>query len=102
MIRSIALKFGAAPNQDPVKLDVAPVTIFVGPNNSGKSKVLSELHQFCVSGVQNSANVILDKVTFTNFGADAVAKALSTLKQQGIKNERLPPNHLLVGKHNQR
>jgi predicted ATPase len=32
------LKFGRAPNSPAQPIDLVPITVFVGPNNSGKSK----------------------------------------------------------------
>lgn len=102
MIKSITLKFGSASNQQPLKLDVAPVTIFVGPNNSGKSKVLSELHGFCRSGEKHHANVILDQVVFTEVAEVELPRVLQSVKQSPRANENLRPGDIIVGKHNQR
>ncbi|WP_181902781.1 ATP-dependent nuclease [Lysobacter soli] len=41
MLRSVTLKFT---EHDPITLDARGITIFVGPNNSGKSLALRELH----------------------------------------------------------
>ena len=39
MISNFRLKFGRAPALPPETITTTPVTVFVGPNNSGKSKV---------------------------------------------------------------
>jgi hypothetical protein len=102
MIKSITLKFGSAPTQQPLMLDVAPVTIFVGPNNSGKSKVLSELHDYCKTGEKHHASVILDHVVFGDLGETALPGIVRVMKQSPRINEIIRPGGIIVGKHNQR
>lgn len=46
MIKTITLKFGRAPGIVPEAVHTTPITVFVGPNNSGKSMVLQELYRF--------------------------------------------------------
>ncbi len=50
MIEKITLKFGSSQNKPKLEIDVKPLTIFVGPNNSGKSIVLRDIVSFCVNG----------------------------------------------------
>ncbi|GAB5436350.1 hypothetical protein [Falsiruegeria mediterranea] len=46
MIESIELTCGPTPKADPIKWTESPgVTIFVGPNNSGKSALLQEISE---------------------------------------------------------
>jgi len=63
MIKSIKLKFGSAPGQPFVNIDKPMITVFVGPNNSGKSQVLREINTFCQNG-NNGGTLILDKILF--------------------------------------
>jgi hypothetical protein len=46
MLRRIALKFGPTPTALPLEFDPLNVTVFVGPNNSGKSLVLREVDSY--------------------------------------------------------
>lgn len=46
MLRYIELKFGSGPDSTPLAFDPGTVTIFVGPNNSGKSLLLREIEQY--------------------------------------------------------
>ena len=66
MITTIKLKFGKAPGAASETINATPITIFVGPNNSGKSKVLSEIHEFCVRGSSSATDVILEEIEFKN------------------------------------
>jgi predicted ATPase len=64
MIKNILLKFGRGPGIPADQIQTTPITVFVGPNNSGKSKVLQELHSCCSNGQRNMANVILEQIEF--------------------------------------
>jgi AAA domain, putative AbiEii toxin, Type IV TA system len=56
MIKNIVFKAGSSPDQSPLSIELEPsVTIFVGPNNSGKSTALSEFYSALQGG---SGNVI--------------------------------------------
>jgi hypothetical protein len=50
MIEKIRLKFGSSQSNPKLEIDVKPLTIFVGPNNSGKSLVLRDIVSFCQNG----------------------------------------------------
>lgn len=45
MLKSIRFKFGPTPDTPPIQITPGPMTVIVGPNNSGKSLALRELHQ---------------------------------------------------------
>ncbi|MGE6140676.1 hypothetical protein [Aeromonas rivipollensis] len=72
MIKNIKLKFGRAEGLNPESITAMPITVFVGPNNSGKSKILTEIQQFCSSGNRNSNNVIIDTIEFSSFSDDVL------------------------------
>jgi ABC-type enterochelin transport system ATPase subunit len=57
MIKDIKLKFGRAVGLEAVTIEATPITVFVGPNNSGKSIILSEIQQFCGNGNRNTNTV---------------------------------------------
>lgn len=50
LIEEVRFRFGAGQGSDPLVLDEPAVTIFVGPNNSGKSMVLREIADFSSHG----------------------------------------------------
>jgi len=58
MIKRIKLKFGSSQTKPPLDTDLTPITVFVGPNNSGKSKVLIEIEKFCKEGLIDTSNII--------------------------------------------
>lgn len=69
MIRSIRLKSGSALGQPPITIQEPMITVFVGPNNSGKSQVLREIHKFCHEG-SSAGNLVLDEVVFEALSED--------------------------------
>ena len=102
MIKNLRLKFGKGPGAAAEAITSTPVTVFVGPNNSGKSKVLAEIYQFCATGKKNATDLLLDEIEFESFSSDDAEEKVkrSTLKPK--TGEAIPPDHILVGKGAQR
>ena len=98
MIKTLALKLGRLPGLPPISIQTTPVTVFVGPNNSGKSKVLSEIHRFCTSGQKNSTDVILEQVEFGDFSDEWAEERISHVTLRPHATEFVQPNHIIVGK----
>jgi ABC-type branched-subunit amino acid transport system ATPase component len=102
VIHTIKLKFGSAPGQAPVQLVVAPVTVFVGPNNAGKSKVLKEINRNCTSGIPHPSDVILESVTYDEFPEEKIPEITRGLTLPPHTNEAINPGHIIVGRHRRR
>jgi hypothetical protein len=102
MISDFTLKFGRAPGLPPERITAAAVTVFVGPNNSGKSKFLSELANYCRSGRKNTTDVILDNVSFAGLAPDRALEAIQHMKQPPIPGETINVNHIVVGSRGNR
>ena len=102
MISSLKLKFGSGPGKAPVDMTVAPVTVFVGPNNSGKSKILQELYRYCISGTPHHSDVILESVIFQRFQEVEVAGIVEEHKLPVRPNENVGDGSIIVGRHNRR
>jgi hypothetical protein len=100
MISTLSIKFGRAPGLAPEPLKITPVTVFVGPNNSGKSKILSEIWQFCRTGQKDAASVILDELAFTGILNAEAAVAHITLAPNPGEAQNL--DHVFVGSRGQR
>ena len=98
MIKTIKLKFGKAPGLESISFSPNAITVFVGPNNSGKSLFLRELLQYCQSGSQNISNKILDSVQFQGFSPDDTDKIISEIQLKPNVGEILNPGHIIVGK----
>jgi AAA domain, putative AbiEii toxin, Type IV TA system len=97
MISKFLLKFGMAPGIPAEEIPTTPVTVFVGPNNSGKSKILSEIEQYCRSGQKNANSLILDDLTFSGLSEEKALNAIEHIKQQPNQGEALNVDHVLVG-----
>ena len=97
MISNFKFKFGRAPGLSPETITATPVTVFVGPNNSGKSKVLSEIEQYCRSGSKDASAVILDDLAFSGLAADKALQAVEHIKQAPNQGEALNIDHIIVG-----
>jgi len=102
MFESIKLKFGSATDEEALKVDVTPITVFVGPNNSGKSQMLRELHQFCCTGNLDQRNVIIEEVTLQSLDLDEFEKKLSHLEKEPTEQESLPEGNLILGNYKER
>ena len=102
MIKSIALKFGRAPGVSAESVQVTPITVFVGPNNSGKSRMLQELKRYFGDGQRSTTDLILDRVEFDALTHDRAELQVSRVKLSPRRDESLRPDHVLVGKKGQR
>jgi ABC-type cobalamin/Fe3+-siderophores transport system ATPase subunit len=102
MIDSIALRFGRIPAADPETIRTTPVTVFVGPNNSGKSQVLREIHRYCSSGQRDAGDVIIQRVEFQAFTPDDAAERIQRVTLPRRPAEALNPDHVIIGKRGTR
>jgi ABC-type cobalamin/Fe3+-siderophores transport system ATPase subunit len=102
MIKDIRLKFGRGPGVGPEVIQTTPITVFVGPNNSGKSKVLQELFRYCQNGLQSVTDVILDRIEFESFAQQTAEERIAHVTLQANIGETLHPDHVIVGKKTSR
>ncbi len=100
MISRLKLKFGSSPTKSPLETETTPITVFVGPNNSGKSKVLIELEVFCKNGTIKTTDVILDQLEFKQLGDPETEINNHTLTPR--HNESIEPGKILFGKNTTR
>jgi predicted ATP-dependent endonuclease of OLD family len=54
MIKSLLLKFGETPEHPPLSLPIGSAVVIVGPNNSGKSRLLQELEHYITREARSS------------------------------------------------
>ncbi len=100
MIKKIQLKFGSSTTKPPLETELTPITVFVGPNNSGKSKLLLEIEDFCKRGKINTKDVILTDLVFSDI-KDKEAEIQKHTLTPSI-NETLAPNQIIFGNSNVR
>lgn len=58
MLRSILFRFGASEDDAPLEFAPAAMTVFVGPNNSGKSLALREIESFIDEGGDGARRIV--------------------------------------------
>ncbi len=92
MIKATHLKFGRSSGASSESVAGTPIVVFVGPNNSGKSKVLREIRAACTR-IVNEPPDILDSMEFDS-AIETDAKRLI----EHITIERTSRGELLVGK----
>jgi hypothetical protein len=96
MIQSIRFKFGAAPNSKPLSLEQPRVVVFVGPNNSGKSRALIEIAAHCQSGQPNAGNVIIESLSFSPHDEQFALASLERSTVVPLPNEAPAPHQVMV------
>lgn len=62
MIDGIRLYFGSSENAEPLEFQPGPITVFVGPNNSGKSLILREIEKSIWESGSKSIPVMIDAI----------------------------------------
>lgn len=58
MLKTVNLRFGAEEDEPGLSFEPGPMTVFVGPNNSGKSLALRELETFVESGGEELGYIV--------------------------------------------
>lgn len=96
MIRSITFKFGAEPASDPLEILAEPVTVFVGPNNSGKSQVLREIESLVRTASPQPTDKIVRSITFEPSSEADLRAELDKIATSPALNEVVQPEHILV------
>ena len=100
MINKIRFKFGATEGQPPLALDVTPITVFVGPNNSGKSRVLIEIEKYCRTTIGQPNDLVLGQLELDPYTQEEIESELDEIEQEPLINEHINANHIIVGKLN--
>lgn len=98
MIKNLKLKFGRAEGLEVETITAMPITVFVGPNNSGKSKILTEIHQFCASGNRNANNLIIESIELSALNEQEIDNKISSVTLKPTPGESVLPEHIFVGK----
>jgi ABC-type cobalamin/Fe3+-siderophores transport system ATPase subunit len=98
MIKNITLKFGRVPGAEAESFQTTPITVFVGPNNSGKSKVLREINRYCSNGQRDIGDVIIGRIEFENFSAEGAVDRIQQVTLPRKAGEALNPDHVIIGK----
>lgn len=88
MINQIRFKFGANGDQPALELKPAAITVFVGPNNSGKSKSIAEIAEKCKNPKTGSNFLIIDDIKFDSLTDSTAKEFIDSIK---TKDSDVPP-----------
>jgi predicted ATPase len=99
LVNKLALKFGPRPDHAPLELSPTGITLFVGPNNSGKSLVLREIEKFC-STYSAEGSHILQNIAFQIPDAETLRRDISASKTAPNQGENVADGHILVQRIN--
>lgn len=97
MISSFQLKFGRSPGAPGEAIATTPVTVFVGPNNSGKSRVLREIERYCRTGQKDANDLLLGELTFSGLTPERATQSIERIRQPPHPGEAQHVDHIFVG-----
>jgi predicted ATPase len=77
-------------NPQSIDIQLSPVTVFVGPNNSGKSLALKEIMKLCHNGaVESAKNLLVGGFTVNKLSPAETDMAIESF--QMIQNSQVRP-----------
>lgn len=100
MIDRLKLKFGSSQGQPNLDVEVTPITVFVGPNNSGKSRVLIEIENYSRRTHGQPNDLILDNLIFGSLTRPEIEAEIAKIEQTPNLGENIHPGHIIIGKVN--
>jgi hypothetical protein len=92
LITQLTVGPGRSPGGTKQKIELSGLTVFVGPNNSGKSLALSEIHRYGSPMPGESWQIVLDP-EFTALSADEAEEFLRTFEMDPAA-PNLHPGHI--------
>ncbi|WP_235515986.1 ATP-dependent nuclease [Sphingomonas sp. Leaf32] len=96
MIEDIELNFGSSLGEQPLRFEPKSLTVVIGPNNSGKSKMISEIAHQCMNGTMVPSDVIIKSIKFKEFDYHAVQILLDSLEVRAPAGQSLYSGHMFV------
>jgi hypothetical protein len=97
MLTKITLKSGASPEKPGLSFPLTPVTVFVGPNNSGKSRALVEIERWVTSAQAPECQVV-EKIEFRAWDGANFELELKKIAVEPHHSETINPDNVLIGK----
>ncbi|MFV8356225.1 ATP-dependent nuclease [Flavobacterium sp. XS1P32] len=100
MIDKIELKSGSSTGQKNLNIDITPITVFVGPNNSGKSRILIEIENAIRNGQEQTGDLILNKITYTSLIENEIEEEINNIEEYPTLNDNIQKGNKIIGKLN--
>ena len=97
MLSKLVLKAGSNASQPSLNLPLSPVTIFVGPNNSGKSRALVEIENWATRANQ-SDGLIVSRIEFEPWTAESIEHELFKIQVEPTLSEAVEASFVLISK----
>lgn len=97
MLKHLTMLAGTSPGRTSLEVDLSSVTVFVGPNNSGKSRALQEIENW-VRSPQPSKGLVVKAIEFEPWNKDDLQAELKAIEVEPTLQESLQPDHILVSK----
>jgi hypothetical protein len=97
MVKRLFFRFGPFGAGAPLALQPSAMTVFVGPNNSGKSLVLRELQQYAEQG-RTTGRHIVEGMEVILFSEAETMSLVAGRKSRVPANETLPEGHIRVAR----
>lgn len=82
-VEELSFKAGESPDASPLQVPLGSITVFIGPNNGGKSASLREIHGFLASGVENST--IFRGIRHSKLTMDEVEQKIPLLWDKSVR-----------------
>jgi len=97
MIKALDLKIGKSSKAPLGNIKMTSVNLFIGPSNSGKSTLLTEIQRYCHSGSFSDDNLLLNTVEFMAIDSKAAVEKVGRVTLAPKEGESVPVDHIIVG-----
>ena len=97
MLDKLNFKAGPSKGSASLTVDLAPVTVLVGPNNSGKSLALREIEQWILHP-KAGPGAVIDQLMFTPWTREDFERELVSLQAEPRPGEFVQDGHIHIQK----
>lgn len=97
MINKLRFAFGSSKLASPLEIDPRPITVLVGPNNSGKSLTLREIETWCKAG-SNQLRKSIETLEVNTPTPDKAIEELRAFEMKPAIGQVIPADHMLIGR----
>jgi hypothetical protein len=95
MISTITLNAGATPGAKGLRVPTSGITVFVGPNNSGKSRVLVEIEHW-LRNANPPQGVVLNSLEFEAWSSEDIKTVIDSMRVDPHPGEGVGPQGILI------